>query len=113
MLRCFYSLINLTKYSPGKDKQKEAQDTADKNRESNKTLKFTGLKRDVIEQNEVADFRTLSGSSDPAESAEGPIRKAFATSKGENAIHGSDSAENGRNEIAFFFAESELVANRA
>ncbi|MFN5308830.1 MAG: nucleoside-diphosphate kinase [Candidatus Kapaibacterium sp.] len=64
-------------------------------------------------ENAVADFRTLIGSTDPAEAAEGTIRKAFATSKGENAIHGSDSAENGRNEIAFFFAESELVANRA
>lgn len=46
---------------------------------------------------------------DPAEAAEGTIRKRFARSKGENAIHGSDSPENARTEIAFFFAESELV----
>jgi len=60
-------------------------------------------------ENAVADFRTLIGSTDPAEAAEGTIRKAYASSKGENAIHGSDSADNARNEIAFFFKDSELV----
>ncbi|GIV56757.1 MAG: nucleoside diphosphate kinase [Candidatus Kapaibacterium sp.] len=60
-------------------------------------------------ENAVADFRTLIGATDPAEAAEGTIRKRFARSKGENAIHGSDSPENARTEIAFFFAESELV----
>jgi nucleoside-diphosphate kinase len=59
--------------------------------------------------NAVADFRTLIGATDPAEAAEGTIRKRFGRSKGENAIHGSDSPENARAEIAFFFAESELV----
>jgi nucleoside-diphosphate kinase len=59
--------------------------------------------------NAVADFRTLIGVTDPAEAAEGTIRKRFGRSKGENAIHGSDSPENARAEIAFFFAESELV----
>lgn len=64
----------------------------------------------VLEKdNAVADFRTLIGATDPAEAAEGTIRKRFARSKGENAIHGSDSIENARAEIAFFFAESELV----
>jgi nucleoside-diphosphate kinase len=64
----------------------------------------------VLEKdNAVADFRTLIGATDPAEAAEGTIRKRFARSKGENAIHGSDSPENARTEIAFFFAESELV----
>ncbi len=63
-------------------------------------------------ENAVADYRTLIGATDPAEAAEGTIRKMFASSKGENAVHGSDSAENGRNEIAFFFSESEIVANR-
>ena len=64
-------------------------------------------------ENAVADYRTLIGATDPAEAAEGTIRKMFASSKGENAVHGSDSAENGRNEIAFFFSESEIVANKA
>jgi nucleoside-diphosphate kinase len=59
--------------------------------------------------NAVADFRTLIGATDPAEAAEGTIRKRFGRSKGENAIHGSDSPENARAEIAFFFAETELV----
>jgi nucleoside-diphosphate kinase len=64
----------------------------------------------VLEKdNAVADFRTLIGATDPAEAAEGTIRKRFARSKGENAIHGSDSPDNARVEIAFFFSESELV----
>ncbi len=62
-------------------------------------------------ENAVADWRTLIGATDPAEAAEGTIRKNYATSKGENAVHGSDSEENGRNEIAFFFSESELINN--
>lgn len=64
-------------------------------------------------ENAIADYRTLIGATDPAEAAVGTIRKMFASSKGENAVHGSDSVENGRNEIAFFFSESEIVANRA
>ncbi len=60
-------------------------------------------------ENAVADFRTLIGATDPKEAAEGTIRKMFADNKGENIIHGSDSAENGRIEVAFFFAERELV----
>lgn len=59
----------------------------------------------------VADYRTLIGATDPAEAAEGTIRKRFASSKGENAAHGSDSIENGRNEVAFFFSEAEIAAN--
>ena len=64
-------------------------------------------------ENAIADYRTLIGATDPAEATDGTIRKMFASSKGENAVHGSDSVENGRNEIAFFFSESEIVANRA
>ena len=60
-------------------------------------------------ENAVADFRALIGSTDPAEAAEGTIRKAYASSKGENAVHGSDSIDNARHEIAFFFKDSELV----
>ena len=62
-------------------------------------------------ENAIADWRALIGSTDPAEAAEGTIRKKYATSKGENAVHGSDSVENGVNEVAFFFAESELINN--
>ena len=46
---------------------------------------------------------------DPAEAAEGTIRKLYATSVGENAVHGSDSVENGLREVAFFFGEHELI----
>ena len=62
-------------------------------------------------ENAIADYRALIGSTDPAEAAEGTIRKKYASSKGENAMHGSDSVENGRIEIAFFFSEAELAAN--
>jgi nucleoside-diphosphate kinase len=60
-------------------------------------------------ENAVADFRALIGATDPAEAAPGTIRKLFADNKGENIVHGSDSPENGRIEVAFFFSESELV----
>ncbi len=59
--------------------------------------------------NAVNDFRTLIGATDPAQAAPGTIRKLFAESKQENIVHGSDSPENGRVEIAFFFSESELI----
>ena len=54
--------------------------------------------------NAVADFRALIGATNPAEAAEGTIRKAYATSIGENAVHGSDSDENAIIEGAFFFS---------
>jgi nucleoside-diphosphate kinase len=54
-------------------------------------------------ENAVADFRTLIGSTNPAEAAEGTIRKQFAKSLEANAIHGSDSDENAAIEGAFFF----------
>ena len=57
----------------------------------------------------VSSWRKLIGATDPAEAEEGTIRKKFAASKGENAVHGSDSEENGKIEVGFFFAESELV----
>lgn len=60
-------------------------------------------------ENAVADYRNLIGATDPAEAAEGTIRKKFAGSKAENAVHGSDSVENGRIEVEFFFPEKELV----
>lgn len=59
--------------------------------------------------NAVVDYRSLIGATDPKEAAEGTLRKLYADNKGENIVHGSDSVENGRIEVAFFFAESELV----
>ena len=59
-------------------------------------------------ENAVADYRNFIGATDPAEAAPGTIRKDFADSKGENIVHGSDSVENGKIEVAFFFSESEL-----
>ncbi len=53
--------------------------------------------------NAVADFRTLIGATNPAEAAEGTIRKMYAKSIGENAVHGSDSDENAAIEGNFFF----------
>ncbi|MCU7551476.1 nucleoside-diphosphate kinase [Chitinophagaceae bacterium LB-8] len=55
-------------------------------------------------ENAVADFRTLIGATDPAKADEGTIRKLFATSVGENAVHGSDSEENAKIEGDFFFS---------
>lgn len=55
-------------------------------------------------ENAVADFRTLIGATNPAEAAEGTIRKKYATSIGENAVHGSDSDANALIEGAFFFS---------
>jgi len=63
-------------------------------------------------ENAVADFRKLIGATDPKDADPGTIRKDFASSKGENIVHGSDSAENGRLEAAFFFPEKEIVGNR-
>lgn len=64
----------------------------------------------VLEKAEaVAAWRATIGATDPAEAAEGTIRKLFAESKGRNAVHGSDSDENAAREIAFFFPERELA----
>jgi nucleoside-diphosphate kinase len=60
-------------------------------------------------ENAVADFRQLIGATDPAEAVEGTIRKDFATSKQNNIVHGSDSVENAKIEIGFFFSGKEIV----
>ena len=60
-------------------------------------------------ENAVAEFRNLIGATDPKEAADGTIRKLFADSKGENIVHGSDSVENGKIEVGFFFSGAELV----
>ena len=59
-------------------------------------------------ENAVEDFRTLIGATNPAEAAEGTIRKKYASSIGENAVHGSDSNENAEIESAFHFAGREM-----
>tara|TARA_B100000989_G_scaffold160972_1_gene120193 strand:- start:411 stop:833 length:423 start_codon:yes stop_codon:yes gene_type:complete len=60
--------------------------------------------------NAVKAFRTLIGSTDPREAEDGTIRKKFAKSKGENAIHGSDSDENADIEISFHFDTNEIFS---
>ena len=64
----------------------------------------------VLEKaNAVADFRTVIGATDPKEAAAGTVRKLYADNKGENIIHGSDSVENAKNEISYFFSQRELL----
>ena len=59
--------------------------------------------------NAVAHLRQIMGATDPAKAEAGTLRKDFGESIEQNAIHGSDSDDNAKIEIAFFFAESELV----
>ncbi|MBV6520941.1 MAG: Nucleoside diphosphate kinase [Gemmatimonadaceae bacterium] len=60
----------------------------------------------------VAELRRVIGATDPAEAADGTVRRLYAESKERNAIHASDSDENAKRESGFFFAEMELIANR-
>lgn len=65
----------------------------------------------VLEKdNAVADFRKLIGATNPEEAAEGTIRAKYATSIGENAVHGSDSDENAAIESNFHFAGTEVYS---
>ncbi len=57
----------------------------------------------------IAKYREVMGATDPAEAAEGTIRKDFALSKGENSVHGSDAPETAAEEIAYFFAGLEIT----
>lgn len=59
--------------------------------------------------NAVAKNRELMGATDPKKAAKGTLRADFAESMGKNAVHGSDSVENAKNEVRFFFKDSELV----
>jgi len=59
--------------------------------------------------NAVLDFRTLIGATDPSKAEEGTIRKKYAKSVGENAVHGSDSDENAAIESAFHFAITDMI----
>jgi nucleoside-diphosphate kinase len=60
-------------------------------------------------ENAVARYREIMGATNPANAAEGTIRKQFALSMGENSVHGSDSVENAKIEIAQFFDEVDIV----
>ncbi len=60
-------------------------------------------------ENAVARYREVMGATNPANADEGTIRKLFARSVGENTVHGSDSAENARMEIAQFFTDADIV----
>ena len=61
-------------------------------------------------ENAVEEFRELIGSTDPQEAMDGTLRKKFAKSKGENAVHGSDSDENASIEIDFHFNSNEIFS---
>lgn len=60
-------------------------------------------------ENAIAKYREVMGATDPAEAAEGTIRKLFAVSKGENSVHGSDSPESAKREIELNFTADEIV----
>jgi len=62
-------------------------------------------------ENAVSAWRDTIGATNPAEAVDGTIRKDFATSLGENAVHGADGDENAAIEIGFFFTNSELISN--
>ena len=59
--------------------------------------------------NAVARYREVMGATNPEQAADGTIRKLYGANVGENAVHGSDSVENGRNECAYFFAGHDLL----
>ncbi len=62
-------------------------------------------------ENAVEDYRKLIGSTNPQDAADGTVRKLYGTSIERNAVHGSDSPENGIIEVNFFFSRAELVGN--
>jgi nucleoside-diphosphate kinase len=57
----------------------------------------------------IARYRTIMGATNPANAAEGTLRKLYASSVGENAVHGSDSPASAARELAYFFASTEIV----
>jgi len=65
----------------------------------------------VLERdNAVAKYREVMGATDPAKAADGTLRKLFGSNVGENAVHGSDSLDNAKIEIGYFFAGSEVAS---
>jgi len=63
-------------------------------------------------ENAIADLRKTIGATDPAEAEEGTIRKLYAENKQNNIIHASDSEENAKTEISFFFSQKEIIDNQ-
>jgi nucleoside-diphosphate kinase len=59
--------------------------------------------------NAVAKYREVMGATNPAQAADGTIRKLYANNVGENSVHGSDSLENAKLEIAQFFTDADIV----
>lgn len=62
-------------------------------------------------ENAIAKHRELMGATNPAEAADGTVRKLYAESIGENTVHGSDAAETAAEEIAFFFPASQVYGS--
>ncbi|MCX7737662.1 MAG: nucleoside-diphosphate kinase [Candidatus Kapabacteria bacterium] len=61
-------------------------------------------------ENAIEDYRKLIGNTNPEKAEEGTIRKLYGTNIESNAVHGSDSVENGEKEVGFFFSRNELTA---
>ena len=96
--------------------QEEAEDFYDVHRERpfyGELVAFMTSEPVVVQvleaDNAVARYREVMGATNPENADEGTIRKLFALSVGENSVHGSDSADNARIEIAQFFDEADIV----
>jgi nucleoside-diphosphate kinase len=96
--------------------QEEAEDFYDVHRERpfyGELVEFMTSGPVVVQvlegDNAVARYREVMGATNPAQAAEGTIRKLFAMSVGENSVHGSDSVDNAKIEIAQFFDEADIV----
>ena len=63
-------------------------------------------------ENAITDLRKTIGTTDPAEAEEGTVRKLYADNKQNNIIHASDSEENAKTEISFFFSKKEIIDNQ-
>ncbi len=63
-------------------------------------------------ENAIADLRKTIGATDPAEAEEGTVRKLYAENKQNNIIHASDSEDNAKIEISFFFSQKEIIDNK-
>jgi nucleoside-diphosphate kinase len=96
--------------------QEEAEDFYDVHRERpfyGELVEFMTSEPVVVQvleaDNAVARYREVMGATNPAQADEGTIRKLFALSVGENSVHGSDSVDNAKIEIAQFFDEADIV----
>ena len=74
---------------------------------SGKCMVLTLKKNDAVNE-----WRKTIGATNPSEAKDGTIRKLYASNLGENAVHGSDSDENAKKEIAFFFPDIEIIQNK-